>query len=366
MKRYSNVIELRAEKLDEHKRLHANVWPGVLAMINLRIPKIIYLVAALLCISTTTPSGYGRNLDSLQKSFLDLKFGMFIHFNMATYIEGEWSTGREDPLLFNPVALDCGQWAAAAAAAHMKYAVLTVKHTGGWCLWDSAYTDHDVTMLKNYKNGKGDLVQEFCTAFRKRNIKIGFYYCFPLWNKKWADYQTLPIEGYSEGKGDAVAFIKNQFTELLTGYGDVSVLWVDQFGAHNGGLKPGDWESIKAHVHSLQPNCIVIANNSTQFSQTDIYSYEYPYSHKLPPTGNTNPSEVCDKIQEAGWFWKPKGIAVNRSVDYIVNTMLIPLTNRRSNYLLNCAPDTRGLMPDDVVKRLREIGKAWDPIFPAP
>ncbi|MBI5386895.1 MAG: L-rhamnose mutarotase [Verrucomicrobia bacterium] len=34
VKRYGKVIGVRAEKLDEYKRLHAAVWPGVSAMIS--------------------------------------------------------------------------------------------------------------------------------------------------------------------------------------------------------------------------------------------------------------------------------------------------------------------------------------------
>ena len=34
MKRMGNVIALRAEKINEYKRLHANAWPGVLAKIS--------------------------------------------------------------------------------------------------------------------------------------------------------------------------------------------------------------------------------------------------------------------------------------------------------------------------------------------
>ena len=34
MKRYGSVIEVRAEKLDEYKKLHADVWPDVLKMIK--------------------------------------------------------------------------------------------------------------------------------------------------------------------------------------------------------------------------------------------------------------------------------------------------------------------------------------------
>jgi L-rhamnose mutarotase len=34
MKRYGSVIGVRAEKLDEYKKLHAAVWPDVLKMIS--------------------------------------------------------------------------------------------------------------------------------------------------------------------------------------------------------------------------------------------------------------------------------------------------------------------------------------------
>ncbi len=34
MKRYGSVIGLRQEKLEEYRKLHADVWPGVLKMIR--------------------------------------------------------------------------------------------------------------------------------------------------------------------------------------------------------------------------------------------------------------------------------------------------------------------------------------------
>ena len=45
MKRYGSVIRVKPEKLDEYKKLHANVWPGVLKMItecNIRNYSIYY------------------------------------------------------------------------------------------------------------------------------------------------------------------------------------------------------------------------------------------------------------------------------------------------------------------------------------
>ena len=117
--------------------------------------------------------------DSYRQEFLKLKFGLFLHFNMGTFADREWATGYEDPAIFKPAKLDCRQWASAAQEAGMQYAVLTVKHTGGWCLWDSKYTTHDIAAFQNFRNGKGDLVREFVNAFRARGLKVGFYYCFP-------------------------------------------------------------------------------------------------------------------------------------------------------------------------------------------
>ena len=309
--------------------------------------------------SAQSDKGNERHLKALQDEFVSWKFGMFIHYNMGTYAGVEWSDGKEDPLIFNPGNLDCEQWADAAVAAKMKYAILTVKHTGGWCLWNSDYTDHDIEMFKNYEDGKGDIVKEFTEAFRSRGLKVGLYYCFPLHDQKWANYSTLPIENYEKGTADALEFIKNQFRELLTNYGKVDILWVDQFASLNGGLKKGDWFSIKRYIHSLQPECIVIANNAKDFDWTDIAGYEYPWSKTLPPEGNTEASEVCDKLQK-GWFSSvPLGKDSDPIIDadYIVNKMLIPMNARHSTYLLNCAPNSKGVLPESVVQVLEEVGE---------
>ncbi len=302
-----------------------------------------------------------RDADALRKEFLKWKFGMFIHFNMSTFVPGGWSNGKEDPAKFNPENLDIGQWADAAKSAKMKYAILTIKHTGGWCLWPTKTTPHNVSMFKKYKGGKGDIVREFVDAFRKRGLKVGLYYCFPLWGDCWPNYTTLPLKNYATGKGDALSFIKAQFKELLTNYGKIDIVWIDQWGSTNGGLKQGDWAKIRDYIHGLQPNCVVVANTSKSLDISDIAGYEYPYSLMLPPPDNTVPSEVCDKLN-SGWFANPGGPAIPvRSADYIVNKMLLPLVNRKSNYLLNCSPEKTGKLHPQTVALLKKIGSMWNP-----
>ena len=302
-----------------------------------------------------------RPLAKLREEFLSWKFGLFLHFNIATFNGQEWANGYEDPLSFATKALDCGQWADAAKAAGMKYAVLTVKHTEGYPLWDSAYTTHDITAFKSFKGGKGDIVREFVDAFRARGLKVGFYYCAPGdFDNKYGN--TLPegkpsLHGMPpEAGGDFQGFIKKQFAELLTKYGPIDLIWCDQYSVK---FNMDQWHDIMAVIRKLQPNCLVIANNSHNSNDTDIHSYEYPiYKNEsgYPPPGNIIPSEVCDTIVSCGnWFWQPGLEPHIRSAEEIVRVLRM-CNERRANYLVDVGPDRSGRIAEPFVKRLNDVG----------
>lgn len=307
-----------------------------------------------------------------QDEFLACKFGLFMHFNMGTFVNREWATGYEDPLAFNPTKLNCEQWAKSAKAAGIKYAVLTVKHTGGWCLWQSKYTSHDMEAFKNYKNGKGDILMEYVNAFRKHGLKVGIYYCLP------GDYSTKygneedTRRGYKiepgqedlhglppEAKSDYQGFIEKQITELLTGYGKIDEIWFDQYSNKYTGKY---WQQLKNLVHKLQPECVVVANNSLDYADTDVYSYEYPYwmnvgkpERALPAENNKNPGEVCDHISN-GWFWNDERTLEMGSAAGFAER-LKTCNERNANYLLNVPPDNNGLISGEYLATLKDIGK---------
>ena len=295
---------------------------------------------------------------ALREDFLKLRFGLFLHFNMATYVNREWANGYEDPALFKPGRLGCEQWAKIASAAGMKYGVLTVKHTGGWCLWDSDHTAHDITRFIHYKNGRGDIVREFVDAFRARGLKVGLYYCFPGDFSSSGDGNGVPegmpdLHGLPpEAAGDYVGFIKKQLIELLTNYGPIDLLWIDQY---RNKYTWSDWQEIRAHIKSLQRRCLVIGNNAHNLKDSDVYSCEYPWDSKgFPPEGNRTPAEVCDKISRT-WFWNTADLPEHvRDAGEIVK-MLKLCNERNANYLLNVPPDRDGLISDAHLERMQEI-----------
>ncbi len=83
-------------------------------------------------------------------------------------------------MIFNPVNLNFETLMGTFQKAGVKYAVLTTRHTSGFCLWDSKVSQFDVASSPFKK----DVVQLFVDACRKHDIKPCFYYC--LWgNKDW-------------------------------------------------------------------------------------------------------------------------------------------------------------------------------------
>src|SRR4030095_15736876 len=76
-------------------------------------------------------------LEDLQRSFIELRFGMFLHFGILTYT-GSWAQPNLDISMFNPTQLDANQWADAAVSAGMKFGVLTTRHHDGVALWPSS------------------------------------------------------------------------------------------------------------------------------------------------------------------------------------------------------------------------------------
>jgi alpha-L-fucosidase len=307
-----------------------------------------------------TAENAGAALSAQQRDFMKWKFGMFIHFNLATFAGTDWAGGYEDPGLFNPTKLDCGQWADAAKEAGMTYLVLTVKHTEGIALYPSAVTARDSRMFANFRNGKGDIVRDYVNACRSRGLKVGLYYCFP---GDYSDdaHRNAPPAGMpnlhglpAEAASDYVGFMKRQLAEMLTNYGPVDLLWIDQY---ENKYTKDRWQEILAYLRSLQPRCLVLANNARNLRESDVLSYEYPWKSETPSPDNHLPAEVCDTIQTgARWFWRDSSQPRDLQPAPDIVAKLRMCNQRNANYLLDVPPDRDGLISGPQLQRLRDVG----------
>ena len=303
----------------------------------------------------------------------------FLHFGMNTFTGREWGDGTENPEWFNPTELDCEQWALALKDGGFKYAILTAKHHDGFCLWPTATTEHSV---KNspWRDGKGDLVKEFSEACKKHGLKFGVY--------------LSPWDRNAECYGDSPAYNKlfvDQFTELLTNYGEVYEVWFDGACAEgpNGKRQVYDWQAYLETIHKLQPNAVSaimgddvrwVGNEGglgrdTEWSATVYTPDSHPNAAQNGKLGINAmskdlgsrelvakarmmywyPSEVDVSIRP-GWFYHPEEDKKVRSIANLVD-IYYQSVGCNSVLLLNIPPDKRGLLHEVDVKNLKEFGE---------
>lgn len=294
-----------------------------------------------------------KSLHQLQQEFVDLRFGMFIHFNIPTFAPDDWPDPDLSPEVFNPRKLDCGQWARAAKAANMSYGCLTTKHHSGFCIWDTKTTDYNVMNSPCRR----DVVREYVDAFRKEGLKVMLYYSI------LDTHHRLRPGMITRDKTDMV---KAQLRELLTNYGPITALIIDGWDAPWSRISYDDvpFEEIYRYIKSLQPECLVMDLNAAKYPRealfyTDIKSYEQGAGQKISTSDNRLPALACLSIQQ-NWFWKESFPTDKmKSAEDMINDNVVPYNKAYCNFILNVAPNRDGLMDDNAVAELKRMGKMW-------
>ncbi len=314
---------------------------------------INYLLISIITCYCFTVNAQQKPLQQLQQEFVDLRFGMFIHFNIPTYMNQDWADPEASPSIFNPTKLDCDQWAKAAKSANMSYGCLTTKHHSGFCIWDTKTTDYNV-MHSPYKK---DVVRQFVDAFRKNGLKVMLYYSILDTHHKLRPNSITPAD---------IKMIKGQLTELLSNYGPIQALIIDGWDAPWSRISYDDvpFEEIYHLVKSLQPNCVMMDLNGAKYPPegmyyTDIKTYEMGAGQRVSKEHNTMPSLACLPIQK-NWFWKTTfPTEPTKDAAKLVNEDIIPLNNVDCNFILNVAPNRDGLIDDNALASLKKIGELW-------
>jgi alpha-L-fucosidase len=296
-----------------------------------------------------------EDMQALLSSFVDMRFGMFIHYSLGTYTNEEWAAPNQSPTVFAPPSVDCAQWAGAAKSAGMEYAVLTTKHHDGFSLWPTAYGTQNV-MHSGYQH---DVVQQYVDAFRAEGLRVGFY--FSIWDR------TEPIQSFGGHVSDQTKSIEpadmdvilGQITELLTSYGEIDVLMTDGY-TWQMGMQQVNYRRIHQLVKKLQPNCLLTDICAvTQPWLGDMIFWEEPLGIRAP-AGNTDAGLQGQTISN-GWFWHPTTPTDPVMSVADITGHLADLEPKYTSFLLNCPPNRDGRLDDNIVNRLAEIGSVWGP-----
>ncbi|CAI5475460.1 unnamed protein product [Closterium sp. Yama58-4] len=292
----------------------------------------------------------------------------FFHVGMNTFTDREWGTGREDPRLFNPAALNASQWVDTVKAAGFQLVVLTAKHHDGFCLWPSALTNHSVRRSP-WKAGQGDVVADVAAAARAAGVGLGLY--LSPWDRN--------ARAYEEGSAAYNALYEGQLRELLTRYGPVAEVWLD--GA-KGDRRPMTYHTAtwQALIRQLQPAAAVFSAQGPDLrwagnergeageacwgmvngSQLTLEGWDTHYLNHGDVAGTDWMPAECDVSIRPGWFWhpseRPKPLA--RLLD-----LYFASVGRGCALLLNVPPNTTGLLHGEDVQRVGQFGRALQVLF---
>lgn len=311
-----------------------------------------------------------------------MELNAFIHFTTNTFTDLEWGYGDEDPSIFKPSSFSADQWISTLKDAGFKGAILTCKHHDGFCLWPSAYTEHDVASSP-WKDGKGDVVREVADACKRHGLKFGVY--LSPWDRNHAEYGRPPY----------IDYYRNQLKEIFTHYGPIFEMWFD--GANGGtgyygganekrtidGSTYYEWPVTLALVKSMEPEVLFFSDagpgvrwvgnergvagetNWNTITPDTLYAGKAGITELLntghPDGTHWIPAEVDVSIRP-GWFYHEKEDSLVKSAEKLFDIYLTSV-GRGSTLLLNVPPDKRGLINEKDIAALKGWRELLDKEF---
>jgi alpha-L-fucosidase len=356
------------------------------------VKKIIITLIACLTLAAafgqSAPKPYGPLPTKGQLQWQETEMYCIIHFGPDTYTDKEWGYGDEDPKIVNPTEFNAMQIVGAAKAGGFKGIVVVAKHHDGFCMWPTKTTEHNISKSP-YKDGKGDIVQEYRNACNALGIKMGVY-CSP-WDRNSALY----------GKPEYVTDVyRKQLAELYSNYGPLFIVWHD--GANGGDGYYGGakevrkidrstyygWDITWGIARKLQPNAVIfgdvgpdvrwVGNEKGHAGETcwAAYTPHAPDAGKMPGNGYVKDYEgteghrdgkywmpaECDVSLRPGWFYHKEQDEKVKSPDTLLS-LYYQSVGRGACLDLGLSPDRRGLLNDNDVNSLKEFGNRLKQTF---
>jgi len=316
-----------------------------------------------------------------QEWFQDNKFGMFIHWGVYSVLgKGEWVMQNDQmpiseyeklPPQFNPTEFDADEWVSIAKDAGMRYITITSKHHDGFAMWDSQVRDYNIVDATPYGQ---DVLKMLSEACQRQGLKLFFYYSHLDWHHP--DYYPRGRTGQFAGRPDEGNFeryrqyMKTQIGELASGnYGELGGFWFDgwwdqQTETENDPVKKCqiNWRLGQTYdlIHELQSQALVGNNHHVKpFPGEDFQMFERDLpgqntaGYSEHATLGSLPLESCDTMNNS-WGYNATDNEYKSSRELI--HYLVRSAGSNGNFLLNVGPTPAGIIPEQSVSRLREVG----------
>lgn len=296
----------------------------------------------ILLLSISTGFSQLKNKPELNEKFMDMGFGIFVHWSMdsqlGSVISHSMVGASEDyvkrymeelPKTFYPDKFDPDEWARLFKLTGAEYVVFTTKHHNGFCMWDTKTTDFNIMNTPYGKDITGMLIK----SLRKYGLKVGLYF-------SPEDFSFIHEQGHLISRKGSMTQItankelfeydKTQVKELIENYSPIDVMFFDAFHT-----KP-----MAQYVHTLDPNIVV--------SRGEMKTPE----QKIPNGPMPGPWETC-MTMGTQWAYKPTNETYKDGGDLIKK--LIEIRAKGGNFLMNVGPKPNGEIPIEQEERLREI-----------
>ena len=232
---------------------------------------------------------------------------------------------------FYPGMFDADKIVAQAKQAGMKYIVQVAKHHGGFCLWNSQFTDYDM-MATPFRR---DIIAEMAQACARAGMKYGIYYSQRDWHHP--DYGPERMARYNE-------YMRNQLRELLTAHTNISIVWFD-----SGGYPAELWEADKLFkmLYELRPDLLI---NNRCGVPGDFNTPE----QKIGTFNSMRDWESCMTFT-GYWSWHGFQTQVKPYEECL--SYLLSCAGGDGNLLMNIGPMPTGQIDPREGERLKRIGQ---------
>lgn len=332
------------------------------------------------------------------KWFKEAKYGMMVHWGLYSLLGGEYKGEKVSSYAewaqtyfripnaeyeklataFNPVYFNADEWVRFAKECGMKYIVVTSKHHEGFAMFKSRADKFNIVDATPFGR---DVMAELAEACYKHDMKLGLYYSQDLdWHEKngggylsnhipnagttWDNSWDFPDEAHKDFTECFENKIMPQVEEILTGYGDLCLIWFDVPMTINEGQSRRIYEAVKKY----QPNCLINSRLGN-----GAYDYVSLGDNEIPDKLEDTTGKAVDMNSIGGFKPSPYGLYEtaatlndtwgfsyhdhNWKTPEFIRSTREKLNGMGINYLINVGPDPLGRITADAQRILRGAAK---------